>query len=202
MSSSNCCFLTCIQIFQETGYRMIIVIFCWYFVDIMFSWFHIYILEFALLFFNLKQQSPLQSLIPDFTWRTLFTGLVTYSETFSNLLWVYLLYSSCTLLWQNSQSFQLVQLLSRVQFFAIPWPSGCQTSLSITSSRRHANSCPSRRWCRPTISSSVVPYPPTFDLSLHQGLFQKVGSLHKRAKVLKFQLHHQFFQCIFRTDFH
>ena len=49
--------------------------FLWYWLqddycDLLFSWFHIYILEFALLFLNLKQQSPLQSLIPAFTGRT------------------------------------------------------------------------------------------------------------------------------------
>ena len=36
----------------------------------------------------------------------------------------------------------------------------------------YSNSCPSSRWCHPTISSSVIPSPPTFNLSQHQGLFQ------------------------------
>ena len=36
---------------------------------------------------------------------------------------------------------------------------------------------------------------------LHQGLFQWVSSLHQVAKVLEFQLQHQSFQWIFRTDF-
>ena len=45
------------------------------------------------------------------------------------------------------------------------------------------------------------PSPPAFNLSQHQGLFQWVSSLHQVAKVLKFQLQHQFFQWIFRTDF-
>ena len=40
--------------------------------------------------------------------------------------------------------------------------------------------------------------PPTFNLSQHQGLFQWVSSLHQ---VLEFQLQHQSFQWIFRTDF-
>ena len=42
---------------------------------------------------------------------------------------------------------------------------------------------------------------PTFHLSQHQGLFQWVISLHQVAKVLEFQLQHQSFQWIFRTDF-
>ena len=45
------------------------------------------------------------------------------------------------------------------------------------------------------------PSPPTFSLSQHQGLFQWVSSLHQVAKVLEFQLQHQFFQWIFRTDY-
>ena len=43
--------------------------------------------------------------------------------------------------------------------------------------------------------------PPAFSLSQHQGLFQWVSSLYQVAKVLEFQLQHQFFQWIFRTDF-
>ena len=42
---------------------------------------------------------------------------------------------------------------------------------------------------------------PTFSLSQHQGLFQWVSSSHQVAKVLEFQLQHQSFQWIFRTDF-
>ena len=34
------------------------------------------------------------------------------------------------------------------------------------------------------------PSPPAFNISQHQGLFQGVGSLHKVAKVLEFQLQH------------
>ena len=42
---------------------------------------------------------------------------------------------------------------------------------------------------------------PVFSLSQHQGLFQWVSSSHQLAKVLKFQLQHQSFQWVFRTDF-
>ena len=45
------------------------------------------------------------------------------------------------------------------------------------------------------------PSPPAFNLSQHQGLFQWVSSLHQVAKGLEFQLQHQSFQWIFRTDF-
>ena len=51
------------------------------------------------------------------------------------------------------------------------------------------------------------PFPPAFSLYEHQGLYQHQGlfkwvrSSHQTAKVLEFQLQHQFFQWIFRTDF-
>ena len=61
------------------------------------------------------------------------------------------------------------------------------------------DSCPSSQWCHPTISPSVLPSPPAFSLSQHQGLFKWVTSSHQVAKVLEFQ--HQSFQWIFRTDF-
>ena len=45
------------------------------------------------------------------------------------------------------------------------------------------------------------PSPPAPNPSQHQGLFQWVNSLHEVANVLEFQLQHQSFQWIFRTDF-
>ena len=44
----------------------------------------------------------------------------------------------------------------------------------------------------------LVPSPPAFNLSQHQGLFKWVSSSHQVAKVLEFQLQHQSFQRIFR----
>ena len=43
--------------------------------------------------------------------------------------------------------------------------------------------------------------PPAFNLSWHQGLFKWISYLYQVAKVLEFQLQHQSFQWIFRTDF-
>ena len=45
------------------------------------------------------------------------------------------------------------------------------------------------------------PSPPALNLSQHQGLFQWASYLLQMAKVLEFQLQHQSFQWIFRTDF-
>ena len=45
----------------------------------------------------------------------------------------------------------------------------------------------------------LSPSSPIFNLSQHEGLFQRAGSLHQVAKVLELQ--HQSFQWIFRVDF-
>ena len=64
-----------------------------------------------------------------------------------------------------------------------------------------SNSCSLSRWCHPTISSSVVPFSPCLQSFLASGSFQWVSSLLQVAKVLEFQLQHQSFQWLFRTDF-
>ena len=46
----------------------------------------------------------------------------------------------------------------------------------------------------------LIPSPPIFNLSRHQGLFKWGSSSHEVAKVLEFQLRHQSFHQIFRTD--
>ena len=59
-------------------------------------------------------------------------------------------------------------------------------------------------WVRDAIQPPhplLSPFPPTFNLSQHQGLFQWVSYSHQVAKVLEFQLYHQSFQWTFRTDF-
>ena len=45
------------------------------------------------------------------------------------------------------------------------------------------------------------PSPPALNLSQQQSLFRWVSSSHQVAKILEFQLQHQSFQRIFRTDF-
>ena len=59
--------------------------------------------------------------------------------------------------------FSSVQSLSCVQHFATPWTAGCQASLSITNSQS-----------LPKLMSieSVMPSPPAFSLSQHEGLFK------------------------------
>ena len=51
-----------------------------------------------------------------------------------------------------------VHLLSHFLLCATPWTAARQASLSITAPGACLNSCPSSRWCHPTISSSVFPF--------------------------------------------
>ena len=85
---------------------------------------------------------------------------------------------------------------------ATPWTAACQASLCPSPTPEvSSNSYPSSQWCHPIISSPVVCSPLALNLSQHQGLFQWASSLHQVAKVLEFQLQHQSFQRILRTDF-
>ena len=63
--------------------------------------------------------------------------------------------------------------------------------------RVYSNSYPLSWW----VIRLLSPSPPAFSLSQHQGLLKWVSSLHQMAKVLEFQLQHQSFQWIFRTNF-
>ena len=86
---------------------------------------------------------------------------------------------------------------SCVWLFVTPWTVAHQAPLSFTISRSLLKFMPIESvmlynhfiLCRPLL------------LSQHQGLFQRVRSLHRVAKVLVLQLHHQSFQWTFRVDF-
>ena len=48
-------------------------------------------------------------------------------------------------------------------------PMDCSTpGFPVPTYGAHSNSCPLSQWCHPTISSSVSPSPPAFNLSQHQ----------------------------------
>ena len=94
-----------------------------------------------------------------------------------------------------------IQLLSRVQLFETPW--NCSTLVFpvhhqlLEPIQTHVHSIGDAIQPSHPVSSAS---PPAFSLSQHQGLFQRVGSLHQMARVLEFQLQHQSLQWIFRTD--
>ena len=101
------------------------------------------------------------------------------------------------------------------------WPHGLQHArlpCPSPSPRAYSNSCPSSQWYHhqlPGFTQTHVhwfgdaiqpshplssPSPPALNLSPNQSLFKWVNSSHQVAKVLKFQLQHQSFQWIPRTD--
>ena len=93
--------------------------------------------------------------------------------------------------------FSSVQLLSRVWLFATPWTAAYQASLSITNSW----SLIKLLSIKPLIPSNHCPLLLLPSIFPSISLFKWVSSLHQVAKVLEFQLQHQSFQWIFRTDF-
>ena len=124
--------------------------------------------------------------------------------------------------------FSSVQSLSCVQLFVTTWTAAHQAFLSITNSQsllnlwakafRHLKkTCARHRtlfwgstfpgWIgdditnHPNISSSVTPFSSCSQSFPASGSFQWVSSSHQVAKVLVFQLQHQSFQWIFRTNF-
>ena len=79
-----------------------------------------------------------------------------------------------------------------LQHAGFPWP---PLSPGVCS-----NSCPSSRWCHPTISSSVVPFSSHLKFFPASGSFPMSQFFASGGKVLEFQLQHQSFQWIFRID--
>ena len=90
----------------------------------------------------------------------------------------------------KNHSFSSVQSLSCVRLFATPWTAACQASLPIIN-----------WWCHPAISSSVVPFSSCPQSLPTSGSFPMSQLFTWGAKVLEFQLQHQSFHWIFRTNF-
>ena len=85
------------------------------------------------------------------------------------------------------------QLLTHLWLFVTPWTPAPQNSLFIMNSQ-------SLLKLKSILSVMSPPSPPAFSLSQNQSLFQWAGSSHQVAKILEFQLQHQFFQWTLRTD--
>ena len=97
--------------------------------------------------------------------------------------------------------FSSVQVLRHVWLFVTPWTEALQASLSITNSQgllklmSIESVMPSNHLI---LCHSLLLLPSIFP-SIR--VFSSVSSSHQVAKVLEFQLQHQSFQWIFRTDF-
>ena len=76
-------------------------------------------------------------------------------------------------------------------------PHALQHASPSPTPRVYSNSCPLSQWCHSTISSSVLP--PSNFLAL--GSFPVSQFFALGSPILEFQLQHQSFQWIFRTDF-
>ena len=63
------------------------------------------------------------------------------------------------------------------------------------------NSCPLSRWCHPTISASVIPFSSSLQSFPALGSFPRSQFFTSGGQSIEFQLQHQSFQWIFRTDF-
>ena len=104
---------------------------------------------------------------------------------------------------QKSLAFQCTQFSWDAQLcptLCNPMDSACQASLSKTKSWGLLTHVPWVGYIIQLSHSLSSPSSPTFNLSQHQALFKWVNSSHQVAKVLEFQLQHQSFQWIFRTD--
>ena len=94
-----------------------------------------------------------------------------------------------------------VQSLICVRLFAIPWTAARQASLSITNSWAYSNSCPLSQWCHPTISFSVVSFSSCLWSFPASGSLPMSRFFTSCGQSMEFQLQHQSFQWLFRTDF-
>ena len=65
----------------------------------------------------------------------------------------------------------------------------------------YSNSCPLNQWCHPAISSSVIPFSSHLQSFPASRPFQRSQFFISGGQSTGFQLQHQSFQWIFRTDF-
>ena len=83
--------------------------------------------------------------------------------------------STGSMVTKDEEEEKSVQSLSQVRLFVNPWTAARQASLSITNSWRLLK-LRSIELVMPSISSSVIPFSSTLNLSQHQGLFKSISS--------------------------
>ena len=84
------------------------------------------------------------------------------------------------------------------------WPHGQQHTRPPSPSpnpRVYSNSCPFGRWCHPTISSSLIPFSSHLQSFPASGSFQMTQFFTSGGQSMEFQLQHQSFQWMLRTNF-
>ena len=95
----------------------------------------------------------------------------------------------------------IVQSLSCVWLFVTPWTAACQASLPFTISYSLLKLMLLSWWCHPTISSSVALFFSCPHSSPASESFPMSWLFASGDEVLELQLHHQYFQWIFKVDF-
>ena len=101
----------------------------------------------------------------------------------------------------SSRAFSSVQLLSHVRLLWNHTSLHARPPCPSPSPGVHPNSCPSSDGDAIQPSYPLLsPSPPTLSFFQHKGLFRWVSFSHQVVKILEFQLQHQSFQWIFRTD--
>ena len=106
--------------------------------------------------------------------------------------------------WNNATTTHLFSFSSVAQSCPTPCdPTDCSTPGLPVHHQLPESTQTHTHWVGDAIqpSHSLSSLSPTLNVSQHQGLFQWVSSSHQVAKALEFQLQHQSFQWIFRTDF-
>ena len=187
MSSSNCCFLTCIQISQEAS-----KVVCY---SHLFQNFPQFIVIHTVKGFGIVNKAEVAVFLELFCFfydptdvGNLISGSSTFSKTSLNI-WKFTVH---VLLKPGLENFDTHSVqFSRSVLSDSLRPHELQHARPPCPSPTpgvHSNSCPSSQWCHPAISSSVSPSPPAPNPSQHQSLFQWVKSLHEVAKVLELQL--------------
>ena len=94
-----------------------------------------------------------------------------------------------------------VQLLSSVRFFATPWTAAHQAFLSVNNCLNLLQTCPSSRWCHPTISSSVIPFSSRVQSFPASGSFPMSQFFTSGGQSIGASISASTFQWLFRTDF-
>ena len=109
----------------------------------------------------------------------------------------------------ESSTFWIFSMFSSVQFSHSVMsdslqPHGLQHSRPAVHHQHPEFAKTQVHWVNDAIQPShplSFPFPPAFNFPQHQGPFQWVSSSHQVAKVLEFQIQHQSFQRISRSDF-
>ena len=163
---------------------------------------------------SLKCAKHLREIQDQIEWRDIFSQWIgninavkvnhsqIYIQIKSNCNQIPLCFCVCET-WQADSKLMLLLFSHSVMCSSLK-PYGLQhirTTCRSPTPRVYSKSCPLSQWCHPTISSSVIPFSSCLQSFPASGSLPVSRSSHQVAKVLEFQLQHQSFQWIFRTDF-